>query len=94
MSGHTSPCLAVRVNILQGSRSLAEVNVLRSGWVKITRGHTVHLQKSQMYQLIGSCISGGGFTLSTGLAFVADGRTVKVEFGESGFQIVRGKKPY
>jgi len=94
VAGGPSPCLAVRVNILQSGKSLSQLNLRPNGTLSIQKGAAVHFQKGSTYRLQASCISGGSFNLNTGLDFTANGRTVIVQFAQNGFQIKRGGLAY
>ncbi len=94
VSGAASPCLAIRVNIIQDNKSLSELNLGPTGTVKVQKGRVVHFEKGKSYLLQATCISGSSYTQSTGLTFTADGRTVIVQFAENGFQIKRGGVAY
>ncbi|WP_425147621.1 hypothetical protein [Deinococcus sp.] len=94
VSGGPSPCLAVRVNILQSGRSLSKLNLGPTGTLKVQEGELVHFKKGQEYLLQANCISGSGFVQQTGLTFLADGRTIIVQFADSGFLIKRGGVAY
>lgn len=94
VSGGTSPCLAVRVNILQNGTSLSELNLNPKGTLTLQKGELVHFKKGQTYLLQASCISGGAFTQNTGLTFLANGRTIIVQFAANGYQIKRGGLAY
>lgn len=94
VSGAPSPCLAVRVNILQDGKSLSELNLTPDGALKVQHGALVHFAKGSTYLLQATCISGTSFTQSAGLTFVADGRTIIVQFADNGFQIKRGGVAY
>ena len=94
VSGGPSPCLAVRVNILQNGKSLSELNLGPTGTLKVQKGALVHFAKGQTYLLQASCISGSTFVQNTGLTFQADGRTIIVQFADNGFQIKRGGVAY
>jgi hypothetical protein len=94
VSGAPSPCLAVRVNILQGGKSLSQLNLGPTGTLKVQAGTVVHFQKEQTYLLQASCISSSGGHQNAGLSFLADGRTVIVQFVDTGFQIKRGGVAY
>ena len=94
VSGAPSPCLAIRVNVLQEGKSLSQLNLGPTGTLKVQKGELVHFVKGQTYLLQASCISGSTFTQNTGLSFLADGRTIIVQFADSGFQIKRGGVAY
>ena len=94
VSGAASPCLAIRVNIIQDNKSLSELNLGPTGTMKVQKGSVVHFAKGKTYLLQATCISGSNFTQSTGLTFTADGRTVIVQFADNGFQIKRGGVAY
>ena len=94
VSGAPSPCMAVRVNVIQDGRSLSELNLGPKGTLKVQRGTLVHFVKGQTYLLQASCISGTTFVQNTGLSFLADGRTIIVQFADNGFQIKRGGVAY
>ena len=94
VSGAPSPCLAVRVNVLQRGKSLSQLNLGPTGTLKVQRGELVHFAKGQTYLLQATCISGTTFVQNTGLSFLADGRTVIVQFADNGFQIKRGGVAY
>ncbi|GGQ94561.1 hypothetical protein GCM10008957_03400 [Deinococcus ruber] len=94
VSGGPSPCLAVRVNIIQDGKSLSELNLGPTGTLKVQKGTLVHFKKGQEYLVQASCISGSGFVQQSGLKFVADGRTIIVQFADNGFQIKRGGVAY
>ncbi len=94
VSGGPSPCLAVRVNILQDGKSLSQLNLNPKGTLTVQKGELVHFKKGQSYLLQASCISGGSFTQNTGLTFLANGRTIIVQFAANGFQIKRGGLAY
>lgn len=94
VAGGPSPCLAVRVNVIYDSKRLAELNLGAAGTLKVQKGAPVHFEKGKNYLLQATCISTSAFTQSTGLTFVADGRTVTVQFAENGFQFRRGSVAY
>jgi hypothetical protein len=94
VSGAPSPCLAVRVNILQAGKSLSQLNLGPTGTSKVQAGTVVHFQKGQTYLLQATCISSSGAHQNSGLSFLADGRTVIVQFVDTGFQIKRGGVAY
>ncbi|ULH17036.1 hypothetical protein MF271_17070 (plasmid) [Deinococcus sp. KNUC1210] len=94
VSGGTSPCLAVRVNILQNGVSLSQLNLRPNGTLNVQKGALVHFQKGQTYLLQATCISGGSFTQNSGLTFLANGRTIIVQFTPAGFQVKRGGLAY
>lgn len=94
VSGAPSPCLAVRINILQAGKSLSQLNLGPTGTSKLQAGKIVHFQKGQTYLLQATCISSSGTHQNAGLSFLADGRTVIVQFGDTGFQIKRGGVAY
>ena len=94
VSGAPSPCLAVRVNVIQGGKSLSQLNLGPTGTLKVQKGELVHFVKGQTYLIQATCISGTTFVQNTGLSFLADGRTVIVQFADTGFQIKRGGVAY
>ncbi|MGY2893163.1 hypothetical protein [Deinococcus sp. UYEF24] len=94
VSGAPSPCLAIRVNVIQDGKSLSELNLAPTGTLKVQKGNLVHFVKGQTYLLQASCISGSTFIQNTGLTFLADGRTIIVQFADNGFQIKRGGVAY
>ncbi|WP_407570795.1 hypothetical protein [Deinococcus altitudinis] len=94
VSGAPSPCLAIRVNVMQDGKSLSELNLGPTGTLKVQKGNLVHFVKGQTYLLQASCISGSTFIQNTGLTFLADGRTIIVQFADNGFQIKRGGVAY
>ena len=94
VSGAPSPCLAVRVNVIQNGKSLSQLNLGPTGTLKVQRGELVHFAKGRTYLLQATCISGTTFVQNTGLSFMADGRTVIVQFADNGFQIKRGGVAY
>jgi len=94
VSGAPSPCLAVRVNVMKEGRSLSELNLTPDGGLKVQKGENVHFAKGETYMLQASCISGSTFSQQSGLKFTADGRTIIVQFADTGFQIKRGGVAY
>jgi len=94
VSGAPSPCLAVRVNILQAGKSLSQLNLGPTGTMKVQAGQLVHFRKGQNYLLQATCISSSGTHQNAGLTFLADGRTIIVQFSDTGFQIKRGGVAY
>ncbi len=94
VSGAASPCLAIRVNVIQDGKSLSELNLGPTGTLKVQKGTLVHFAKGQTYLLQATCISGTTFAQHTGLTFLADGRTIIVQFADNGFQIKRGGVAY
>lgn len=94
VGGAPSPCLAIHVNILQDGKSLSQLNLGPTGVMKVQKGETVHFQKGETYLIQATCISGSTFTQATGLNFTADGRTIIIQFADTGFQIKRGGVAY
>jgi hypothetical protein len=94
VGGAPSPCLAIHANILQGGKSLSQLNLGPTGIIKVQKGETVHFEKGKSYLIQATCISGTTFIQNTGLNFQADGRTIIIQFTDQGFQIKRGGVAY
>ncbi|MFC4452811.1 hypothetical protein [Deinococcus sonorensis] len=94
VSGAPSPCLAVKVMISQGGKSLSELYLTPDGKSKIQKGAEVHFKKGTSYRLQATCVSASTFSQNSGLNFTADGRTIQVQFSDNGFAIKRGGVAY
>lgn len=92
-----SPCVSVRVKIMEEGQPRAEVAVMPSGKINLMNGSSASLPsfvKGKTYKLQATCISTARVFQNTELNFKADGRTVMVVFTKSGFQFRRGSVAY
>ncbi|WP_235183254.1 hypothetical protein [Deinococcus phoenicis] len=91
-----SPCLAIRVSVLENGKKLQDVSVHPDGRVRpLGPGQPpLHFQKGKTYTLQASCVSGGDTFQNTQFGFQAEGRTLMVVFTKSGFVFRRGGLAY
>ena len=93
VSPGSSPCDRVHFKLWQKDKLTLDVYLAPDNKHKFVMGKALpQLVKGQTYRVVTDCVNlkSGGFSNSGGLTFAYDGRTLIVEFNDTGYNIRRG----